>query len=322
VANAEGEALALVARAVISDELHIPLFRVTSSSLSATLARHLLFHLLKQAVREGCHAIRITDRFLDSETIQALKTESFLEAQGGWFRICIAQVAPAGELLSKSQALANEERYSSPVLRSYISNLSPEHLSANPTLTADFERAFWPAKVADARLPTYIVPIQPQWAQHLFDEGLAAQDLFGTRLDLALSREAAYYRSSSPPHLKAPARILWYVSKDKRGRFGGTGELRACSRLEEVVMDAPKSVFRRFRRLGIYEWKHVLETAGGNIDGRLMALRFCDSEALRTRLSWKQMQTILKESGIRTQLQSPTEITHEVFVRLYNARPA
>ncbi|HYO71833.1 MAG TPA: hypothetical protein VEU33_37725, partial [Archangium sp.] len=157
------------------------------------------------------------------------------------------------------------------------------------------------------------------WAQHLFDERLAAHDLFGARLDLALNREAAYYRAAHAPYLKAPARILWYVSQDKKGRFGGTGEVRACSRLEEVVIDTPKPVFRRFRRLGIYEWRHVLETAKGDVNGKIMALRFCDSEALRQPVSRRQMLSVLKEFGIRTQLQSPLKIPPEAFVRLYGA---
>ena len=30
--------------------------------------------------------------------------------------------------------------------------------------------------------------------------------------------------------------------------------IKACSQLEEVVIGKPKELFRRFQRLGIYEW--------------------------------------------------------------------
>lgn len=320
VAGPEGEALALTARtATAAGELHVPMLRVAPGPLAPTLARHLLFHCLKQAVKQGCHALWITDRFLDSATRQAIRMDPFMETQEGWLRLCISRTATAVELLQQLGELTSRLDVAPDALRSYISKISPEELSQNPRLAADFERMFWPAKIADAQIPTYIVPIQPHWAQHLFDEQMAAHDLFGARLDLALNREAAYYRADSPPRLVSPARILWYVSKDKKSRFGGTAHLRACSRLEDVVVDTPKALFRRFRRLGVYEWKHVLETARGKLDGKLMALQFCDSEALRSPVAWEQMQAVLKEVGVRTQLQSPTKIPPEAFVRLYNA---
>src|SRR5690606_14646383 len=58
------------------------------------------------------------------------------------------------------------------------------------------EAALSPALITDSGIPCFIVPIQPQWAQHLFDEHLANHDFFGAKVDLALSREGVYYRSA------------------------------------------------------------------------------------------------------------------------------
>ncbi|MCY1078451.1 GNAT family N-acetyltransferase [Archangium lansingense] len=320
VAGPEGNALAiLVRRRTESGELLIPLLRVAPSQLAPTLARHLLFYCVKKAVQQDCHSLRITDSLLDSDTQQAIRMDPFLKTQDGWIRPCIARLEPASELLGQFRSFLSERLCAAEIAQASIAGIASDDLRQNPHLAAEFERAIWPSKVSDAVLPTYVVPIQPQWAQHLFDERLAAHDLFGARIDLALNREAAYYRAAHAPYLKAPARILWYVSQDKKGRFGGTGEVRACSRLEEVVIDTPKLVFRRFRRLGIYEWRHVLDTARGDVNGRLMALRFCDSEALRRPVPRKQMLSVLEEFGIRTQLQSPIKIPPEAFVRLYDA---
>jgi len=33
--------------------------------------------------------------------------------------------------------------------------------------------------------------------------------------------------------------------------------VKACSRLEEAIIGKPKELFRRFKRLGVYEWKDV-----------------------------------------------------------------
>ena len=38
---------------------------------------------------------------------------------------------------------------------------------------------FWPLKIANCEIPTYLVPIQPVWAMHLFDKRLAEGDLLG-----------------------------------------------------------------------------------------------------------------------------------------------
>ena len=102
------------------------------------------------------------------------------------------------------------------------------------------ESALWPGKLKDVGIPCFIVSIQPQWAQQLFDKGLADQDLFGAQIDLALNLEAVYYRSKiNSSGISAPARILWYVSENKAAgkKYHGIGSIKAYSRLEEVIID-------------------------------------------------------------------------------------
>ncbi len=94
--------------------------------------------------------------------------------------------------------------------------------------------------------------------------------------------------------------------------------IRACSRLVEVVKDTPKRLYARFRRLGVYEWEHVLETADGDLHKPIMAIRFDDSEALPP-IPWDNFQSVLKSNGIETTLQSPVAIPHAVFGTLYTA---
>ena len=120
------------------------------------------------------------------------------------------------------------------------------------------------AKLADAALPCFIVPIRPQFAEHLFDERLAAGGVLGADVDLALNPESVYYRAARPFVLSSPARVLWYVSK--HDNYQGTMAIRACSRVVEVARGTPKQLFSRFRRLGVYEWRHVLATADGEHD--------------------------------------------------------
>jgi len=125
-------------------------------------------------------------------------------------------------------------------------------------------------KIVDIEIPSFIVPIRPKWAMHLFDEGLANQTLFGSSPELSFNRENVYYRAKHPKVVLAPARILWYVSKDKR--FPDSMHIRAYSYLDECIINKPRELFRRFRRLGVYKWGDVFKVAKNNINTKY---RFC-----------------------------------------------
>jgi hypothetical protein len=148
----------------------------------------------------------------------------------------------------------------------------------------------------------------------LFDEHLARQTLFGADVELALNPESVYYRSARQRILDYPGRILWYVSS--KGNFDGTMAIRACSRIAEVCVGKPKPMFRRFQRLGVYEWRDVIETARGDIENNIMAIRFHDTELLNP-VEWDVFQGILKEHGVKTNLESPIRIPPAVFQAIY-----
>src|SRR5439155_15453757 len=100
----------------------------------------------------------------------------------------------------------------------------------SPLGAATIEKVLWPAKLADAPLGTFVVPIQAQWAQHFFDSDLGSELLFGLKDDLHLGIEGAYYCSKRHTILQHPGRVLWYVSKGTEGR--GSMTVKACSRIE------------------------------------------------------------------------------------------
>jgi hypothetical protein len=186
------------------------------------------------------------------------------------------------------------------------------------TRALELEKTLSPAKFTDFELPCYIIPIRPAWAAQLFDTRLAEQDLFGLPPELGFRLENAYYRARNP-QLSAPARILWYVSKAD-GRYRGAGAIRAASYLDEVVVDSPKVLFSRFRRLGIYRWQDLLKLTKEDLSGALMALKFSGTELLGRPILWEEIQTVLQDAiGRRDQLQRPLQITTDTFFRLYTA---
>jgi hypothetical protein len=133
------------------------------------------------------------------------------------------------------------------------------------TEAAEFERVWWPAKILDADLATFIVPIRGVFADDLLGH---VPTLVARPADLGLSREHVYYRSGqSRPN--GPGRILWYSSaRDK--------EIVACSLLVESVTGTPEVLHRAFANLGVWNLHQV--RAAMDKRGRVNALRFADTE--------------------------------------------
>ncbi len=123
---------------------------------------------------------------------------------------------------------------------------------------------------------------------------------------LHLGIEGAYYCSAQNKHVASPARIFWYVS----GK--GSMSIKACSHLEERVVGLPKELFARFRHLGVFDWKHVLETAHGKLDHPLMAFRFSRTERFVRPVTLAELQ----QMDI-PQPQNPRRITGEQFAAIY-----
>jgi predicted nucleic acid-binding protein/GNAT superfamily N-acetyltransferase len=307
---------------IVSDRLRhgvleIPMLRVARNSLAGTLASHLTLRCVLQAVSEQRPILRVSDRFLPATAIAAVQNNAFSSSAGNWVKLSLAVAAPATHLSSLLGDMATEDELScSEVCRQFASILTNPSTTNDADLASSLEHALWPAKITDACLPNFIIPIRPSWARELFDEGLANQTLYGARPELALNREAVYYRSRhASGGLRAPARILWYVSN--RGGCAGAGCLRACSQLDEVIVGKPKGLFRRFRRLGVYEWHNIVKTSRNNFDEDIMALRFSNTELLTHPIGWADLKSTMQQFEVRSQLQSPCKVSPELFAQLY-----
>lgn len=178
------------------------------------------------------------------------------------------------------------------------------------------ERKYWPLKLVDDSIPTYLVPIQPRWASQLFDVELARRELFGPPAELALALENVYY-SGSPMILPEGARILWYVSKDGRDTLQ---QVRACSLCLGTERGEASKIFRRFTRLGVYRWSDVVGTVRGDAKAPITAYRFAWTECFANPIPWAKLQEVLKElNGSRNPVAGPVKISAAAFSSLYAA---
>lgn len=310
--NSEGIPLAcLVYDKSKEGELHIPVFRVRDIQLGLTIQRNLLLRLMSAAAADQRVVVRITDPYCE-QVCSALSEENFTKMDNDWVKLSLPEQLSAEDLVLRLNAISRGHQLQFNPLAELV-----EHLKVDTRAALRIERLLWPLKIIDASIPTFIVPIRPHWAKELFDENLASEDLFGASTTLALNREGVYYRAAVPScGLSAPARILWYVSEDRK--YYGSKSIRACSYLDDVVIGAADDVFRRFRRLGIYRWEDVLKIAKGKVKGTVMALHFMDTELLTQPLRWDKLQQILNEHGLKSRLQSPCRISPPAFHAIYS----
>ncbi len=294
--------------------LNIPMIRICTSPLASTISYQIVYRIILRACKSKLPIIKISDRNMPGIIEDALVRFGFFETFNGWTKVALS-IANTSDMIAKELlSLSSHIDVEAEGITEWVAFLQDPKNIADNSFVYDHENYLWPAKFSNSNLPAYIIPIQSQWAEELFDEGLSSQGLFGRKHELALNVEAAYYRSARG-NIEFPGRILWYVSKSKE-RIG-TGHIRACSCLDYVDIDIPKTLYKKYRRLGIFEWDDVFKTAGNNLYKPIMAIKFSGTESFVKPVSWSEMQLILEKNGINSQIQQPQPISNSIFFSLY-----
>lgn len=270
--------------------LRVELLRVRTGALRATIARQLILELRRTATRCRASHVTMAETALDSALVEILESEGFVRdpKAAKLVMTVMDHCAPWVQIRASAAALGIPEAR------------LPEELSTAEA--ADLERIWWPAKILDADLPTYVVPIWGEFA----DELLGHQPtLLARATSLGLSREHVYYRSSRGMP-DAPGRVLWYSSRRDM-------QLVACSRLVEAVTGAPEALHREFRHLGVWSLKQVRGEPRRDLVG---ALRFADTELFSHPISLRVLRG-LTGGAARLPGQGPVRIDAALFKLLY-----
>jgi GNAT superfamily N-acetyltransferase len=284
--------------------LLVPLLRIRSSQIQDTLARQLLFVLRQQAVRTGNDVIQITDPHIGRAVRLAAADDGCRSVDFRLIGYTLDVCGSADEVSRLSVGAARRAGLPEP----------PLIRSGMPAVAAaEVERSWWPAKVVDSELPTYVVPIQQVFASDL----LGVPETVLPRHDfLGLSREHVYYRSATGVTPKAPARILWYMSSTSTG--GGSvpypSGVIACSRLDSVGIGTPTDLHSRFRHLGVWRLDQVARAAKGD---RAQALLFGNTEIFPRHVSLKRLRVLGEAFGGFVAPQQPREIPSQLFAEIY-----
>lgn len=290
----------IVSTSMPDGELNVPMLRFSRTGIGPTVARKILSDLVSGD--DYIQRINVTDLHVGAHAHNALVESGFIKAKdGSWSRIKMSGFRSADEIY----LCVNDPSITIPC------NFGVQAPAMSVDVAFRTEAAIWPGKLSNSPLPTFVVSIHPSYAMSLFDSGLAGADLLGASTGLAMACEKVYYRANQKCGLIAPARILWYV-KQKKDQ-DGTMCVRACSLLDEVLVDTPKNLYRQFKRLGVYQWRDVAALVKDPSRDLIMAFRFSHTELFKYPIS---LGTI-KGLGVKAPLQSPARVSSSLYETIY-----
>lgn len=311
IKNRQSEAIAMYGLQVTTTETCVELIRIKQTKVSTVLFQQIVRDIVLLTVNQKMSRVQITEPNIGDDERAILEIMGFVFLNNRWEKLCLSGIQSIDEVL------INEH-----VKNLYDTQLIGKTVQSAPTplgeiLKIDFERKLWPLKLADADIPTYIIPIRPYWASQLFDFYLANTSLYGASESLTWSRENVYYRSVKPVSERTPGRILWYISSEEKftGRSRG---IAATSYLDEVTIDRTKAIFRKFKNFGVYEWKDIYNLANKEIMSEIKALKFSDTEVFKKIIPLERINEImLKHNRPKNTFPSPVEVSKEIFNEIY-----
>jgi Acetyltransferase (GNAT) domain len=302
VENPEGRISAAFSTCVATGVLEVPLLRVAETGVAATLARQLIFLLRHRAREAGVEAIRIGDRYLSHTVRLAASNEGFHAAQGQLYGYALDVAGPAVEVEQRAREAA---RYTG------LPEPPPLGSSMPAVAAAELERIWWPVKITDSKLPSYLIPIRQAYSVDLLG---VPQSLLPRNNNLGLAREHVYYNSPGSIKLGYPARLLWYMSE------GGSttphaAAVIACSQLDEVIVGPPEHLHSRFQHLGVWNKATIIQAARQE---RVQALRFTNTEIFSKPVPRARLRELSQLYASHRQVPpGPLPIPAQLFTALY-----
>ena len=289
------EVMALRVVTESSSKINIMLARIARGEDHALFGRYLLADTITRAARHHDECmIQVEDSVVPPPVFPYLSDMGFVRYENAYVRFVFSGTWSRLDVLSRIRKLA-------PSVQGLY----------NSKACTDLEEVCSPLSVTDADQRFVLVSIKPGYAISLVDNSGSARDMFGGKVDVLLRWKNVYYRRKTHHRkLKAPARILWYVSGNQR-------EVVAVSRLDDVVCDKPKVLFKRFKRLGVLDWKDIFNMCRKDVSMELMALLFSHTFAFRKPVSLAMLREILENGRGTLSLQSPLMLTANEFAEIY-----
>ena len=270
--------------------LYIPVARVAHSADRSLYGRFLIADVISKAVEKKLSMVKFEATALTPSLMPDLWEMGFTKCSDSFVRFCFSRCLDRGKVLSE------------------ISELCPESTSNYQNISdLELERRCSPLKLTSvAEQNHFLIPIRPDYAISLIDRYQSANHLFGGDLNVLLRWDNVYYRKKTHHKMfKAPGRILWYVSRNKK-------QIIAVSHLDDVVFGTPKVLFNKFKKFGVLKWNDLHEMCEGDLSKELMALQFSHTFLFREPVSLETMRTVYNIVP-----QGPLKIPPKTFDKLF-----
>lgn len=254
--------------------------------------RFLIADTVFKAVKKNLNMVKIKENALVPRLVADLREIGFTECGNNFVRFCFSCCLDREKVLSE------------------ISGLSPESASKYQKMPdLELERHCSPLSlVAEQRY--FLVPIKPGYAINLVGTGAAQSELF-PETRILLRWDNVYYRHKTRHRmLSPPARILWYASAPIK-------KVVAVSHLDAVKTGIPKALLKKFKKLGILEWKDLYRMCNGDTSREIMALQFSHTFPFRRVISLEELRLIFQEDETRLCLQSPSKVSMETAWKIF-----
>ena len=273
---------------------NIPLARVAHAADRVLFGRFLIADTIAEAVAKNQDMVTFDMSGLTASLIPDLIDMGFARHEDTFVKFCFSRCLSRAEVLQEIATL-------SPGLETEYRDVSDLEL----------EKRCAPVSL-NAAQNHFLIPIRPGYALSLIDRQLSSGDMFGGDPTVLLRWENVYYRKAATSRkvLKAPGRILWYVSQSQK-------EIVAVSHLDEVVIDTAKELLRKFKKFGILKWEDLYEMCAGDMSIKLMALRFSHTFVFRKRIPLSQVREVYEEEGRGPNVQSLTSMPASRFQKLF-----
>ena len=273
--------------------LRIALGRVANSRDRTLFGRFLVSDTISRAIQRGIKMVGFDEAALPASLIQGLSGLGLTKSGDDFLRFCFT------EHMGRDQVLSS------------INALCPDAISNYRDMDAlELERSCSPL-ISDSSQNYFLIPIRPGYALNLFDRQQSSHDLFGGEPKLLMHWSNVYYRRVSHRlTLAEPARILWYVSGNQQRIVGS-------SHLDQVVVDNPKELFRRFSRYGTLEWQDLYEMCEGNISQDLMVLRFSHTFPFNRPVPLSEVRKVFEDDSLGWSLQAPRKLPSKTYRKLF-----
>ena len=270
------------------------LARVALSADRSLFGRFLIADTVSKAVKKNLDMVKFETSALTPSLIPTLLEMGFIKCNDSFVRFCFSRCIDRQEVLSA------------------ISELCPESTSNYQDMSdLELERCCSPLGLEAPDQRYFLIPIRPGYAISLIDKHQSGGDLFGGNPDVLLRWNNVYYRKvNRHKMIKAPGRILWYASKPSK-------QVIAVSHLDEVVINTPKELFRKFKKFGILEWKDLYKMCDGDPSKELMALKFSHTFLFPEPVPLDVLRSVFEANEVGLSLQAPSKLSPKVFHTLF-----